>query len=176
MLVLRDDAGLALRVGHAQGPALGHRQPRREPRDRLDRVRSAHHRHDDDGEQAADGEGPVVVPGVVHVAERVVKGLVALRAERHHAPGVAPCALGAVLGKRSCVQQFERVLAEWLHPDRLRPVVGDVEVAVLAVDAREALRLAERDPARRLVARPGRALNVAERLRQERAVAELLQP
>ena len=44
----------------------------------------------------------------------------------------------------------ERVLAQRFRPDRLWPAVWDVEVAVLAVDAREALRLPERNPARRL--------------------------
>ena len=48
--------------------------------------------------------------------------------------------------------------------------------AFLPVDAREALRHAERDPVRGLVARPGRMADVAERLGEQGTVVEFPEP
>ena len=176
VLVLRHDARRALRVRHAQLPALGHRQPLGEPRDRLDGIRPAHHRHHDDRQDPSDGEAPVPVAMVLHMTESLVERFPRSDVEGHHAVGIPHRPPTAVLGKLARIQQPQGVPVERPYPQRFRPVVRNVEVAFLTVRPREALRDAQRRPVRGLVARPRRTLDVAERLREKRPVPEFANP
>ena len=95
--------------------------------------------------------------------------------ERQHAPGVAVRSLRAFARQLRAAHQSDRVLAQRLDPERLGPVVGDVEVAGLA-RAREPLGLPQRRPAGGAVAGARGNLHVAEGLREQRLVAERLAP
>ena len=126
-------------------------------------------------ESSEASEAGVGLAGIRDAAERLVQRFAGGVLERQHAPGVAVRSLRAFARQLRAAHQSDRVLAQRLDPERLGPVVGDVEVAGLA-RAREPLGLPQRRPAGGAVAGARGNLHVAEGLREQRLVAERLAP
>ena len=138
-------------------------------------VRASRDTHREERQNRADANRLVPLARVLHLTELPVEAVDLLRRTRQDAVRLGMRRDVVFVRKVVGDDCFPRILREALHVEDLRAVVLDEEVAGVS-DAGEAPRLADRLPPCRTVARPRRALDVAERLGDERRISPLRLP